>query len=212
MKSLYFDLDGTLIDSRLRVYRLFCDLVPGCGLSFDQYWEIKRRKVSHAEMLADYFDYGPRKIADTQEKWLDRIEDLDLLKLDKPFEHIDILLARASSRFNLHLITARQKPGLVQEQLEDFGWSGLFSKVLVTEQRFTKSDLIAKNSSYCKTDMVIGDTGEDIETGRKLGMRTIAVSYGILDGEVLRSYSPDVLLDSPESLKEYLLRSETGSA
>ena len=55
-----FDLDGTLIDSSERMYMLFCELVPECKLSKNEYWDYKRDKVNHKVLLERlYADINP---------------------------------------------------------------------------------------------------------------------------------------------------------
>jgi len=55
LRQVFFDLDGTLPDSRERLYRLFCELVPESRLSFDKYWALKRRKQDHKTILASLY-------------------------------------------------------------------------------------------------------------------------------------------------------------
>ena len=45
--NIFFDLDGTLIDSKLRLYSLFQKLVPESILTYDEYWKYKMNKISH---------------------------------------------------------------------------------------------------------------------------------------------------------------------
>ena len=49
--NLIFDLDGTLIDSRLRLYNLFQQLVPTSELTYQDYWAFKQEKVSNEDIL-----------------------------------------------------------------------------------------------------------------------------------------------------------------
>ncbi len=206
VRNLFLDFDGTLIDSRQRQYQLFCDLVPESLLSFDEYWLIKRQKVSQANMLSKYFGYDDTRIAAMHAEWMKKIEEPARLALDMPFDGVDVLLNEISTQFTLYLVTARQKPDLVIKQLGNLDWKAMFTQVLVTEQRFRKLELIEHNVAYSSSDVMVGDTGEDIMVGKSLGLRTVAVTYGILNADILGSYSPDVLIDSSCILKEYLMK------
>ena len=51
--NLFFDLDGTLLNSRKRLYTLFQDLIPESKLSIDEYWDLKRDKIDHKTILME---------------------------------------------------------------------------------------------------------------------------------------------------------------
>ena len=70
----------------------------------------------------------------------------------------------------------------------------------VTEQKESKTELIERSVAYRAQDVFIGDTGEDIITANKLGIRSVAVSWGILDRDVLKEYLPDYIIDDLEDL------------
>ena len=50
-RNIFFDLDGTLLDVRARLYNLFIELAPETLCSLDEYWEIKRNGISQASFL-----------------------------------------------------------------------------------------------------------------------------------------------------------------
>jgi phosphoglycolate phosphatase len=43
---------------------------------------------------------------------------------------------------------------------------------------------------------IIGDTGKDIETGKQLNIKTVAVLSGFLNKKSLTEYNPDKIVDS----------------
>jgi phosphoglycolate phosphatase len=63
----------------------------------------------------------------------------------------------------------------------------------VTQQRKEKFDLINDEVLISKQDWFVGDTGKDIQTGKKLGIKTAAVLSGFLNKEKLMEYEPDVI-------------------
>jgi phosphoglycolate phosphatase len=49
--------------------------------------------------------------------------------------------------------------------------------------------------------MMVGDTGHDIEAGKRAGVATCGVTYGSLAEEEIRSFHPDYVIRSfPELL------------
>lgn len=195
--KIFFDLDGTLIDSKLRLYSLFQKLVPQSDLTYNEYWNYKKDKINHKKILKKYFKLNDCDIKLFQANWMKLIEDDYWLSFDKPFtgvtEYLNLL---KDSGFKLYLVTARQKKEKVITQINIFGWHNLFEKILVTEQRYKKSDLIKPNLGNSINNWMIGDTGMDIIEGKELKMSTIAVLSGFLSEKILEGYSPDKIVST----------------
>ncbi|MGB2521169.1 HAD family hydrolase [Shewanella algae] len=206
--KIIFDLDGTLLDSRIRLFKLFRDLVPTSSLSFDEYWCLKRNKVSNVMILKEAYFYSDRKIEDFELRWMERVETKKYLKEDILYFGVDKMLEKIHFSNELYLCTARQSKCLAEEQLDSLKIKDYFKKILVTEQGTTKSILLKENVDILNSsDWIIGDTGHDILTGKALGLRTCAVSNGFLSSSVLLDYSPDLILKSAAKINNNLLES-----
>ncbi len=191
---IFFDFDGTLIDSRMRLYQLFQHLVPSSTFTFDQYWALKRDKINHAQILKNYLSFGNEEIKHFEIEWLEQIEQDQWLQYDKPLEGVHAFLeSLAFLKVELFLVTARQSKAAVVRQLKNFQWASLFEEVLVTEQRTDKAQLMLPYVTS-KEDWMIGDTGADVQEGKKVGIKTAAVLTGFRTQEVLESYQPDMIL------------------
>jgi len=190
--KVFFDLDGTLVDASDRLYQLFQFLVPVSSLTKDKYWKLKRNKVNHPEILRTQYMYTDEKIKVFENTWLSMIELPEWIALDKPFAGITKHLLELKKDHILYIVTARQSEETAISQITNYGWSGIFDDVLVTKQRYEKSELVKKNRSEV-TDWIVGDTGKDIETGKRLGLRTAAVLSGFLSKERLMEYHPDII-------------------
>lgn len=202
--NIFFDLDGTLIDSKTRLYLLFSHLNPNIKISFTEYWNLKMSKISHNEILINMFKYSEEQFFNFNGLWMKSIEEDEWLKYDIPFENVTKTLLHLSNNNNLILVTARQFPGQVKKQLIQFGWSNLFSKILVTEQKIEKHELIESlKLPLSENDLIIGDTGKDIQTGKKLGLKSIAVTTGFLNEQCLKSYQPDLIIKNVNQLITY---------
>lgn len=195
--NIVLDLDGTIIDSRMRLYNLFQYLVPESNLGFEEYWRLKRMKTSNEQILLHRFGYDERSVIEFRRGWMDLIETKSYLLLDRPFDGVRQSLAELQCRARLYICTARQFPARVLCQLSTLGLREFFEDVLVTEQVAGKDELISKNiHDLSATDWMIGDTGKDIQAGRRLNMKTCAVLSGFLNEDSLRGYTPDLIIDS----------------
>lgn len=194
--NIFFDLDGTLLDSRERLYLLFQNLVPESKLSFEEYWSLKRNKITHREILEIQFCYSNQAIKLFEENWMQKIELPEWLAFDKPFEGLNNFLRDLGKRYNLYVITARQFKEIAKNQIEQLGWNNLFKEILVTEHKDEKYTLIKSTVTTSKEDWLIGDSGKDIQTGKQLGFRTAAVLSGFLSKHKLLEYKPDIIIDT----------------
>jgi phosphoglycolate phosphatase len=195
--NIVFDLDGTLIDSRRRLYELFQILAPTQGLSFSKYWALKRQKISNEKILSEMLGFDDDMVAKFVDDWMRQIETPEFLALDTNFPGMHQTLSALGQLANLHVCTARQSRAGVLAQLERLELRAFFASVLVTEQRYQKEWLIRSEvEGLSALDWLVGDTGADIVVGKSLGMRTCAVLTGFLSEASLRPYGPDRLLES----------------
>lgn len=204
-RTVFLDLDGTLLDSRLRLYELFSKLVPGAAWTFESYWRLKYKGLKHREILAR-IGWTSAEIMSFEEVWHDEIENDTLLQLDKPIPGVEAALNLLRDHFRLVVLTSRQREDGVRMQLGQLGWRDLFDEVWVTGPARSKLDLLrrAGDSGHLRGWMV-GDTGHDIETGRACGLATVAVLSGFMTEAALRGYAPDHLIQDVSRLPSLLI-------
>jgi Predicted phosphatases len=197
---IFFDLDGTLIDSRERLYVLFKKMIPESLLSFDEYWNLKRSKINHRMILEK--DHPNVNWESFENEWLSEIESLQMIDLDVLYFSAIEVLKKLSANNELYVLTARQNENILCYELEKLGISKFFKSVLLTEGKRSKGDLLKAFKGDFSKDILIGDTGYDVKTGKSLGMKTIVVTHGFLSEESLRGYEPDVIVNSLEEVIE----------
>lgn len=193
--KIIFDLDGTLICSKRRLHELFCDLVDSRNLSFNAYWNSKFNGYSNQDILKKEFDFSEEKISQFITSWMNKIEDSYYLSMDTPIESLESFLQKVNKSNQLYICTARQSLEQVTSQLKKISILEFFEEIFVTEQKFTKSELlVASGMTFSKDDWFIGDTGHDINTGKRLGIQTCAVLSGFMPETALKAYLPDLIV------------------
>lgn len=186
-KKIFFDLDGTLLDSSDRLYNLFCDLIPECNFSKEEYWDFKRNKINHKMIIEKYFlNYDFDKF---NSQWLNLIETEKYLNFDKLYEFTTDLIKGLD---NIYLLTARQSKENLFNELERLKIKDYFKEIYVTENKVTKYDIM-KSLNLDENDIYISDTGRDIIWAKETGMKSIGVGWGFMSAEKLKDYKPDVL-------------------
>lgn len=204
--NIFFDLDGTLLDSKERLYRLFCDITKQTILQFDDYWQLKRAMYNHRKILSDYLHYSVEEIISFEKCWMTLIETDEYLMLDKPFSFTESVLQHLTQKkIKLFVVTARQDKVNTLKQLNNIGLTRFFSNIFVTESKSSKAELILE-AEVClaKTDFLIGDTGLDVNACKELEIRSMAVLSGFRNKSVLLKYKPDYIENDIQAILKYV--------
>lgn len=196
VRRIVFDLDGTLVDASDRMYLLFRELVPESRLSKDEYWALKRDKVSHRDILVSQMRYSEEDFAAFERQWLNQIESPKSIARDRLYPGVDKILSSLRSKgFGLYLVTARQFPDVAVSEVASLGIHCLFDGVFATGPDRDKRRALEGLAPFGKGDIFVGDTGKDVQLGKALGGSTVAVAGGFMSAERLGEYFPDTVID-----------------
>jgi phosphoglycolate phosphatase len=188
------DLDGTLLDSRRRVFQLFCDL-SGRDMTFEQYWAAKREGKSNKALLTDA-GFDQAHLETFHRRWMGTIESPDYLMLDHGFPFATDALARLARVGEILVITSRQNAKLARKQAEDAGFLPYIRDVLVTGLGVSKIQLCRDlKVSVEDDDVFVGDTGAEIAAARAFGAFSVAVLSGFRSRVYLARLAPDAIAD-----------------
>ena len=198
--TLVLDLDGTILDTRLRHYTCYCQILAENGFAAlppDAYWDMKRS----AETLRVQLEAtGAGAIYDAfRVRWLLLIESPEMLLLDRVHPGaIGQIESWRASGWRLVLATLRQFPDSLRDELDQLGLRMLFDLILVSAHRDGgdgKAALVRASLPDLdpETTWWIGDTEVDIRGALALGCRICAVASGIRDQAYLTALRPDAV-------------------
>ena len=197
--NLFFDLDGTLIDISERHYQVYRSIIlelRGAPLSKTIYWKLKRNKSSISVLLSR--SRLPKIfLHDYQSRFIEKIEELKFLELDKIFNYTIPTLDSLSKTSNLYLITFRQSVDLTNKQLKKLKLTDKFIDIKVGRldpSGVKTKNLMVKQVKPGSNVMIIGDTEDDILTAKKLSIPSIAVTSGLRSKKKLEEYNPTYLI------------------
>ena len=207
-RKIFFDLDGTLIDTSERQYRVYNDILGllrlSNKLSKEEFWNLKRAGKKTLTLLPDNAvkSHG----AEFSKKWLEKVEEKEYLNYDKLYPKSVDVLSALECKFDLLLVTLRRNKKNLLWELDNLCLTKYF-KLVINGSPLLCNDKVSLIQGYTKSHaeeengIIIGDSEMDVITGKKLGMLSIGITYGIRSRSFLRRLRPSFLIDSlPEIL------------
>lgn len=185
--SIFIDLDGPVLDGKHRHYKCYVDIVQkykGVPLNIEEYWERKRNKENVKNIIKDSLLNIEREQFITD--WLDNIEDLQYIKLDKLKPLIsDTIKNMRKKSSNVYLITKRNNIDNLYLQLETYKLIDLFDEILVAD-KVSKYELAI--TKEVNRSLVIGDTEVDVELASMINARFIGILNGLRNKSFFEGY------------------------
>ena len=201
MKTIAFDLDGTLIDVSERDFRIYADILLRLGyspISKDEYWPLRRNitDIHHILSLSGLISEEDVSTFLKERKAL--METWSYLRIDKPFDDVIETLSKLKKEYNLIILTKRYDGEITKQQVSELGLTDFAELMIVTDSK--EEAMRGINNLYA----MIGDTENDIVPANNAGIKSIAVTTGIRNVEKLRLYSPSVIINKFSEVINYI--------
>lgn len=214
IKTVLFDLDGTLIDTApdmAAALDILCREENHPVLPYEQV----RPVVSNGSVALITRAFGDLRDTDRlaylRRRYLE-IYQQNICIDSRPFEGIDKVLEHIEHNgLNWGVVT--NKPGWLTLPLMDRLQLAQRAATIVSGDTTNNSkphpDPMhhACNEADSTSDecLYVGDARRDIEAGRNAGMKTLAANYGYIDvSEDVTSWGADAIIDRPEDILLYL--------
>jgi HAD superfamily hydrolase (TIGR01549 family) len=211
-KAIFFDWDGTLLDSvpaAFKIYQIIMRKYKNATLSFALYRDTFK---------ADYHKYYEMN-GISRDKW-EEVDSYWLKLFEEMEEDIPLFLGVKEFLSGLHGdgfkvgLISNGSGGRIRRELKEHNIEGFFDVVISEDEVYDfkpspegihQALKILKLSP--KECVYVGDMIEDIEAGKKAGVKTIAVLSGVHSPEKLEKEKPDYIFKSVLDIKKIIEKS-----
>jgi phosphoglycolate phosphatase len=213
MDLLIFDLDGTLIDSKLDLAHAVNATRGHMGMPALEYERVYSYVGNGAPVLIRRVlgpDATEAQVQEALEFFLEYYRDH---KLDYTVLYPGVRQALDRLReAGVQMAVLTNKPvGISRAIVEGLGVGGHFRQVYGGNSFDFKKPhpigietLIAEYAAARERTMMVGDSSVDIQTARNASVKSCGVTYGF-QPETLETLPPDLLVDRMEDLAEWVL-------
>lgn len=202
MKTLIFDYDGVILDSFNTVLKSLNILHKKYNLS--ELTEEKLRDLFDGNFWENHALLGLDEESEKNFK-SELKEMLEQSQSEMPFfPGMKEIIRKLAKDYRLIVLSSNHAEN-IQLRLKEEGMLDVFEDILGTETPGNKREKIQKILSE-KSEQVffVTDTRGDITEVKNLPIKVIAVAWGYHSKDRLASEKPDIMVDQPLGLLEYL--------
>jgi phosphoglycolate phosphatase len=124
----------------------------------------------------------------------------------KAYPGIGDLIKRAKKTGKKLFVVTSDAPDTILPEIKSFDLEGVFDDMVIHVYNKLEGtmELMKRNNLSKENTVVIGDTNYEIEIGRNLGMKSIAVTWGYNSEKVLQAENPDFLVHNVKELEKII--------
>ena len=206
LSAIFFDLDGTLVDSSIGIHNGFTYTFEQLGVPSPDAKTIRGfmgppLETSFASCLPT------EQIESAIQLYRFYYKDKGVYEA-KLFPNIKSILSELSNDYPLY-ITTTKNTSIAENMVRNFGIDHFFDGIYGSSpQAVHKADVIRQALATHKLDpekvVLIGDTKYDMIGAQETGIKKLAVTWGFGEEEELMSYQPDWVAHQPADILSHL--------
>ena len=205
ISAIFFDLDGTLVDSSIGIHNGFTYTFEQLGVTSPDAKTI--RGFMGPPLETSFASCLPaEQIEEAIQLYRSYYKEKGVYEAQL-FPHIKDLLVELAKQFPLYITTTKNTP-TAQDMTKNFGIYHFFDGIYGSSpQALHKADVIRQaletHHLAPETVVIIGDTKFDMIGAQETGIQKLAVTWGFGEQADLLNYQPDYIAHKPLEVLEY---------
>lgn len=104
-------------------------------------------------------------------------------------------------------VVSSDYPETILPEIKGFGLEGIFDSIIfgVYDKEEAVRKIVESRNLEKNSTIFIGDSNHEIEVGKKMGIKTAAVTWGFSSESKLKSHNPDFIVHNLEELEKAIL-------
>ena len=199
ISAIFFDLDGTLVDSSIGIHNAFSSTFKELGIPCPDAKTI--RSFMGPPLESSFETCLPKeKISEAVQTYRSYYKEKGIYEAQL-FPQIVDLLEKLSSNYPLYITTTKNTP-TAQEMTKNLGIHHFFEGIYGSSPETPhKADVIRhalKTHQLAPEQVIIiGDTKFDMIGAQETGLKKLAVTWGFRENADLLIYQPDFIAHDP---------------
>jgi HAD superfamily hydrolase (TIGR01509 family) len=206
IRNIIFDWSGVIVDDLVAVHKTTMLLFKELGaeeISLEEF-----RKEWEQPYMLFYNKYNiPIDLEKENILFKPLYKSVSLKYPSKPYSSVRETLKRfKKSGINMIVLSSNAEENILEE-VERFDLFGLFDEINggVHDKAEVIHETIERNDFNPKETIFIGDTIHEVESGKKAGTLSAAVTWGYQIEDKLKSVSPDFIIHNLKELESIIL-------
>ncbi len=208
LTHIFFDLDGTLVDSSEGIHNGFVQTFERLGLPIPSDQKIRTFMGPPLEVTfkQEVSEEGAAKAVKIYRDYYETKGQLEAHLYDGIKEVLEQLSKDPNKK--IFITTSKNEP-IALEMCQHLGITEYFEGIYgSTPTAFHKADVlhraITENQAPKDQSVIVGDTKFDLIGGKTVGIKTIAVTWGFGANETLLAENPDFVTETTQELWDIL--------
>ena len=208
LTHIFFDLDGTLVDSSEGIHNGFVQTFERLGLPVPSDKKIRTFMGPPLEVTfkEEISEEGADQAVKIYRDYYETKGQLEAHLYDGIKEVLEYLSQDPNKK--IYITTSKNEPTAL-EMCEYLVITEFFDGIYgATPAAFHKADVlqraIAENNANKDQSVIVGDTKYDMIGGKTVGIKTLAVTWGFGTNETLLAENPDFVADTVQELWDIL--------